>query len=213
MTTARCGAYLEAARSAQNLVADSRVATSWDTPSALDGFTVGGLAAHLAAQIHAVAAAMDEGQGKYPTIPILEHYARARWVGAGPDAEINVMIREQGEDAAGIGHVGLLERVDTAVADLTARLADVPEERTVKPPAGPWTLTFDDFLLTRMMEISVHCDDLAVSIGAEPPALPDAVIQPVLALLSTLAARRHGQSKVLRALTRAERAQGSINAF
>ena len=211
--TVRRDAYREAARCARTLLADSRVARTWAAPSALAGFTVGGLAAHLAAQIHAVAAALDAGQGQYPTIPVLEHYARARWVGAGPDAEINVLIREQGQDAAGLGFAALLERADLALADLTARLPDVPEDRTVQPPAGPWTLTFDDFLLTRMMEISVHCDDLAASIGAEPPDLPDAVIQPVLALLATLAARRHGQSRVLRALTRAERAEGSISAF
>jgi hypothetical protein len=43
--------------------------------------------------------------------------------------------------------------------------------------------------------------------------LPDGVLGPVLSLLTRLAVRRHGQSAVLAALTRAERAPAAINAF
>jgi hypothetical protein len=43
--------------------------------------------------------------------------------------------------------------------------------------------------------------------------LPDEVLGPVLALLTRLAVRRHGQSAVVAALSRAERAPGAINAF
>jgi hypothetical protein len=74
-------------------------------------------------------------------------------------------------------------------------------------------LRLDDFLVTRMMEIAVHSDDLAVSTGVPTPELPAEVLEPVLALLTGLAVRRHGQPAVLRALSRAERAPDRINAL
>ena len=49
--------------------------------------------------------------------------------------------------------------------------------------------------------------------GITAPTLPDEVPGPVLALLTRLAVRLHGQSAVVAALTRAERAPAAINAF
>lgn len=48
---------------------------------------------------------------------------------------------------------------------------------------------------------------------AERVGLPDAAIRPVLGLLVMLAAGRHGQPAVLRALTRTERAATPIAVF
>src|SRR6266545_4791594 len=77
----------------------------------------------------------------------------------------------------------------------------------------PGALVLEDFLVTRMMEVAVHSDDLAFSVGVPPPELPACVLDPVLALLSSLAVRRHGAPAVLRALSRAERAPATIAAF
>jgi hypothetical protein len=51
----------------------------------------------------------------------------------------------------------------------------------------------------------VHAD-IAVSAGIDTPTLPGAVLDPVVALLSGLAVRRHGQAALLRAFARVERA-------
>jgi hypothetical protein len=80
-------------------------------------------------------------------------------------------------------------------------------------PWQGWALRRDDFLVMRMMEITVHSDDVAASVGITAPSLPAPVLDPVLALLTRLAVRRHGQSAVVAALSRAERAPGAINAF
>ena len=80
----------------------------------------------------------------------------------------------------------------------------------------PWqdcSLPVDDFLVCRLLEIVVHADDLATSVGLPTPAFEDEIRDPVLALLAALSARRHGQDHVLRALSRAERAQGPLSAF
>ena len=65
----------------------------------------------------------------------------------------------------------------------------------------------------RMMELAVHMDDLCFSVELDTPQLPDAAFDPVLVLLARLAARRHGQSALLRALARAERNPAAINAI
>jgi hypothetical protein len=71
----------------------------------------------------------------------------------------------------------------------------------------------EDMLVTRMMELAVHSDDLAVSLGVPTPAFPDSAMQVVIDLLTRLALRRHGQIPVLRALSRSERSPASIAAF
>jgi hypothetical protein len=80
-------------------------------------------------------------------------------------------------------------------------------------PWWDWSLSFEDYLVTRVMEIVVHSDDLAVSVDVEPPALPEAVLGPVLALLVGVSLQRHGQAALVRALSRSERAPASISAF
>jgi len=80
----------------------------------------------------------------------------------------------------------------------------------------PWqdcALRTDDFLVVRLMEIVVHADDLACSVGVASPAFSPEVLEPVLALLAALAARRRGQDAVLRALSRHQRSAGSVSAF
>jgi hypothetical protein len=80
-------------------------------------------------------------------------------------------------------------------------------------PTWDWTLSLDDFLLSRSVELLAHVDDLAVSIGVPTPEPPATVTDAVLALLTRLSTRRHGPTAVLRALTRAERSPATIVAF
>jgi hypothetical protein len=206
-------AYLVAARSAADLLAEPAVAVAWARPSALTGFTVGGLAGHLAGQVLFVGRTLDSPPPRGEPVPLLGHYDRVTWIGAGLDAEVNVGIRAGGENEAAVGPVELAQRTALAVDELRVELAAQPFDRVVSPPAGPWALRLDDFLITRMMEIAVHSDDLAYSVGVPTPQLPPAVLEPVFALLTALAVRRHGATALLRALSRAERAPGTITAF
>jgi hypothetical protein len=96
---------------------------------------------------------------------------------------------------------------------LVTLLAETSPDRPVLVPWQGWALRRDDFLVMRMMEIVVHSDDLASSVEISAPEVPASVLDPVLALLTRLAVRRHGQSAVVAALSRAERAPARINAF
>ncbi|MGL5911240.1 MAG: maleylpyruvate isomerase N-terminal domain-containing protein, partial [Phycicoccus sp.] len=59
----------------------------------------------------------------------------------------------------------------------------------------------------------VHSDDLAASIGVEPPEFPRECADAVLALLASVAARRHGVTAVLRTLSRPQRQPRTVTAF
>lgn len=207
--------YLFAAQSAVTLLAQHAVAEQWEAPSALPKMTVGALAAHLAGQVLSVRDVLVDrrlSSSEHP-VALLEHYTRSAWVQAGLDDEANVTIREGADSGAAAGHRRLLESVQEALDDVARLLAEEVEPRAVRMPWWGWSLTFEDFLVTRMMEITVHSDDLAVSLGQEPPELPVSVLEPVLSLLLGVSVLRHGQTAVVRALSRAERAPGSIAAF
>jgi hypothetical protein len=206
-------AYLQAAASAAELLGRPAVAAAWDAASALPEFRVSGLAGHLAHQVLAVPAVLANEVPTDSTIGLLDHYAAASWRSGSIDDEVNVGIRDQGESHAAHGAAPLAERVAAVAAELAAVLPGEPADREVFLPWGPWSLRLDDFLVTRMMEIAVHSDDLAYSVDTGTPDLPDAVLEPVLGLLTSLAVLRHGQPAVLRALSRAERAPDRINAI
>jgi hypothetical protein len=206
-------AYLETAAQAATLLDAPEVGASWATPSALAQWSVGGLAGHLAYQVFSVSPALEGPDSEQEPIPVLEHYARAAWIDAPLDGEINSGIRAKSEDISSEGVRGLRERVRASLGEQRTGLAQVQGDRVVFMPQTGWALSLDDFLLTRMVELVVHMDDLAVSVGLNAPELPGPALDPVVALLSRLAVRRHGQAALLRALTRAERAPAAINVF
>jgi len=206
-------AYVAAAGYAAGLLADPAVARRWDDPSALAEMTVGALAGHLARQIFAVPRLLALPATDEPPISILGHYARAAWLGAALQDQANVSIRDESATEAADGPAGLAARAAAVSAGLREQLAAEPADRIVLIPWGPWTLTLDDMLRTRILEIAVHCDDLACSVGLAQLELPDAVTDIAVALLAKLAVRRHGAAAVLRALSRSERAPASIAAL
>lgn len=206
-------AYLTAADSGMALLARPEVAEAWTRPSALEQWSVGGLAAHLAGQVLNVERVLVLPPSDLRPIALDDHYAEAAWVRASLDDPVNAGIREGGEEAAAAGPAALVARVREARTTVESLLELQPADRVVLIPWQGWALTLDDFLTTRMMEIVVHSDDLAASVGIEAPSLPREVLDPVMALLTRLAMRRHGQSAVVTALTRRERAPRSIAAF
>jgi hypothetical protein len=206
-------AYLATAAQAAALLDTPEVATSWQKPSALAQWSVGGLAGHLAYQIFSVDPALEESHCEQEPIPVLEHYARAVWIDVPLDGEINSGIRAKGDGISSEGQRRLVDRIHAALEQQRTALEEVHDDWVVFMPQTGWALSLDDFLLTRMLELAVHMDDLAVSVGISASELPSTTRGPVLALLTELAVRRHGQAALLRTLTRAERAPAAINVF
>jgi hypothetical protein len=203
--------YLHAARTALALLEHDAVAAAWDAPSALDGFTTGGLAAHLAQQITSVAAALDTDLAGKATVALLDHYDRAAWLAADIDNEVNTAIRAGSEHRADAGP-------DTVLADARAALARLDTVLPGMDAAAPLTnahwayaMRLDDLLRTRIMEFVVHADDLAVSAGIDTPVFDEDAFDTAVWILTRLAARRHGQAALVRALARTERAPDAIS--
>lgn len=208
-------AFVAAARIALDLASSPEVRAAWQEESACAGMTVGGLAHHLAQQAVTTVRLLEMEPVAEPAIPLLEHYARAAWVAEGPEGDANLAIRDGSEAGAEAGPDEVLAAAAAAVERLPEALHDhhvrIPDQ--VRIPWQGWSLTTSDFLVTRTMEIVVHSDDLAVSVGLATPEFPEDSVAAVLSLLTGVAVRRHGQTAVIRALSRPQRAPGSVSAF
>lgn len=207
-------AFLSAVRLSIQLAERPEVREAWGRESACAGMTVGGLTHHLLGQArNSVRLMGDPTPPGAEVIALSEHYARASWV---RDSQAGQPDPEQTDQ----DNRGALAGPDAVLAGGAAAAAALPE--LLRAPRDPdvvfiswqgWALATDDYLTTRMMEMVVHGDDLAASVGLDTPPYPEDVARPVLDLLTGVAVRRHGLTDVVRALSRPQRAPGSISAF
>lgn len=201
----RDDAFLLAADAVLDLVDLPEVTVRWSQPSALPRLTVGGLAVHLGNQVVRAAELLTREPGDLPVLADAdEHYARSAWPTAAPEDPVND--RGGDETLALEGPAALHDRVVAHRDRVRDALASGAAQDVVPVPWAGWALRREDFLLTRMLEVVVHSDDLAVSVGVDTPTFPAAVFDPVRDLLVRLAVARHGQARVVAALTRRERA-------
>ena len=194
------------------LVGSAEVAAAWGQESALPGMTVGGLSRHLVSQPEcAVEFLTTPGPPDAPLLTLIGHYDRVDWWRAPVDAAENTSIRDDFNHMGLAGHAECVEALARSRENLGSAIGAAGPVTYV-----PWqdcALPTDDFLVVRLMEIVVHADDLACSVGLLPPEFDAEALEPVLAVLAALAARRGGQTGVLRALSRHERSAGSVSAF
>jgi len=200
-----------AAAVALDIIQRGEVRDQWLMPSALPKMSVGALACHLGRQVVLGAELLPMAAD----VPLLEsvdaHYHRAAWVmSTSPDDPSNDRSTDDAEVA--LGAAALADRSAGALETVRRLLAAGTARDVVPVPWQGWSLRRDDFLLTRMLEVVVHTDDLALSAGVSTPEFPAEVFAPVRDLLVRLAVKRHGQSAVISVLTRSERTR-AISAF
>ena len=208
-------AFLASARLAAQLATGPQVRDQWDAGSSCAGMTNGGLAHHLADQTANTVRLLAADPSELAPIPVVEHYRRAEWVWSGLDDEPNTSIRDGGNEDAQSGYDAFCAKVGADLETLPGTLA-AAEERSpdaVLVPWQGWALSTHDFLVTRLMEIVVHSDDLAAGLGIPTPQFPDDAVREVLGLLSSVAVDRHGQTALVRALSRPQRAPADVSAF
>lgn len=205
------GVFPVAAVVALDLIQRGEVREQWLMPSVLPKMSVGALACHLGRQVVRAAELLPMATDVPPLECADAHYHRAAWVmSTSPDDPSNDRSTDDAE--AGLGAAALADRSAEALETARRLLAAGTACDVVLIPWQGWSLRRDDFLLTRMLEIVVHADDLAQSVGVRTPEFPAEVFAPVRDLLVRLAVERHGQSAVISALTRSERTQ-AISAF
>jgi hypothetical protein len=205
--------YLDVAQAAAELLAAPEVAAAWDEPSALAQLSVRGLAGHMAAQVFFIPSMLADPVPVEPVVGLDEYYARAAWIGTDLDTEFNQSIRAGGEKVAGEGPEQLAARTAACIADLRKTLSSEPDRPVRRPNWSGYSVSLDTFVASRMLELIVHSDDLAHSVGVPTPQFPAEAVQTVVDVLTRIALRRHGQTAVLRALSRSERAPASISAL
>jgi len=198
-------AYLLAAEAAQGVVESPDVAVSWDRPSCLPGMNVGELAGHLARSVLQVEWFLDAPIAGGPVTDAVEYYARL--IGTDdPESSLNVGVRARSAETAAQGHAAVSRDVAEVLARLATRLVDEPGDRRVGIRHRPGDeMLLDEYLRTRCVELVVHTDDIAISVGRPSTDGSPAATAIAVDLLTAAARRRHGDHAVLTALTRRER--------
>jgi hypothetical protein len=194
--------FLAAAAEARSILVLPEVEDRWNQESALPRMTVGALAAHLARAVLTVQTYLAAPvHGDVEPISGAAYYAGMQAT-ADVDSEANVAIRTRASQAASDGVRAVVESFDSCVTALRHALTDEPDGRLVEV-YGELVLPLDEYLLTRIVELTIHTDDLCASVNRPTPALSG--MRVTIALLVDAAELRHGEVAVLHALARRER--------
>jgi hypothetical protein len=187
----------------------SAVSERWTAASTVRLMTVGDLAGHMFLVVRRVLKRIEaaEPAGAAGGEPAW------KWLRVVDAADLSrPEHRAVRDDASHIARWG----PDQVAAACLARIETIDELLAVRVPEtvsiGTRRLPFTYYLATRIVELLVHTDDLAVSIGqdCQPPPAATGI---ALRLLLAAARGEHGDQPVLRALSRAERAKGDISVF
>jgi hypothetical protein len=197
--------FLACGRITRALIATSEVGRRWDDESALAQMTVGAVASHLARGVLTVPHYMDMAPPDPVRTPLTasEYFAQA--LTADLDDELNTGIRARSDEMARTGQDAVLDHLDAALDALAPRLASTPADARVAVFGGT-PMLLDEYLVTRILELVVHLDDLAVSAGLETPPVDARAVDLVTHCFLGVARIRNGDLAVIRALARRERA-------
>lgn len=114
-------------------------------------------------------------------------------------------VRERSEETAAEGPAAVAEQARSAWERLSRRLGEEPAGRRVAVLHRPGEeMLLDGYLQTRCVELAVHVEDLALSVGSDVRA-PAASVAVAVDVLVAAARDRHGDQAVLHALARRER--------
>jgi len=200
-----------AARIAVELVADPAVERSWAEPSVLAGYRVGGLAAHMVRAIETIRqyAEADSPPPDAVLVDAAGYYTAVLGEHDPVTSAFHAGVRTRGESRVDAGHGALVAAAAGAMEWLDSQELDLDRPVSVLDGIG---IRLGDYLDTRLVELVVHSDDLAVSVGIEPPAFTDEAWQAIADVLTATARRRHAPRRLALGLARPER-YGPIAAF
>jgi hypothetical protein len=201
--------FLAGAHSVAGALADPSVADAWSLPSVLEDQAVSSLAAHLArGGVWAVADYLDAGP---PPGPVDFDSASEYFAALVSNSSVaaNRAIRERSAAIASIGREELLRTLGSRLEDLEPRLLAMDPDELIAVIAGK-VMRLGDYLETRIVEQTVHLDDLARSLNREPWPLPAGAADLTIAIGVEVASRRSGKPALVRALYRQGSAEGTL---
>jgi hypothetical protein len=203
-------AYLDAVDWLVSLLSSAAVREAWDEASAIDGYTVGGVAAHAVQGVIWFKQMLSDPEPRdLREVTVTEFYGTNRVdVGSQRDDPLASALQAEAEAFALSGAPAVLEPCTTSRDSLAVLLETVDSSRAMpvlRVPGGQVPLR--EYLRTRVLEVVVHGDDVLCSVQstklADPP--PEAVTVS-LGVCIEMAEARVGGLDVLRSMTRVERA-------
>ena len=220
--------FLVMADIAIDLTDTHEVAAQWSEASALRGYDVGSLAAHLARAVLTTdryladadittrpAHAQDVDTA--PTVGPAVYFLEALGEHDPVDSDVHRAIRARSQTSAADGQQAVIAELRAA----KGRLVEALEPGRVDPlrlrrkvhVLGGTAMELGDYLITRLVELVLHADDLAVSIGVPTPLMPASAVDTVAQTLASLAVLRAGGLETVRSLARRERHPDAVRAL
>jgi hypothetical protein len=196
-STRRSSSRTPQASAAVDFLAEPAIGRRWHEESILPGFVIRGLAGHLARSVLQVEWFLDSAVGDEELVSAERYYAALQGT-TDPGSPLNRRVREEGDQVTADGHEVLVEHTTACLSCLRDRLVREPATRRVESFGR--VLLLDEYLRTRLVELSVHVDDLARSVELPAPVLPQPALAEAVRTLVGAAVVRHGQLDVFRAL-------------
>lgn len=202
--------FLDLGDSVGELLALPELAQRWDDESALDGLTIGAVAAHLGRAFTTTWTYIQADPVDAATaIAAPTYFARVLRGNDEEIAELNASIAHRAGEDAEKGVDGVRDVHRSTLKDLRLQFIGERADRGIEV-LDDMIMHLDDYLVTRMVEAVVHSDDLCASLGIETPAFQTEVVDLVMAAIVGVARERHGDLAILRAFTRGERSNDGL---
>src|SRR4051812_33450841 len=167
--------------------------------------TVGALPRHL------VDSGILQGGGGFalaerPTGEPITAAKMLSWVPLDEDSSVHDGVRSAAESHAVEGSGELIERARVSIGRSAAVLSSASLNAIIAHPWAPsLPITLCEFLGSRVLELVVHVDDLAHSVGVEQLPLGDEAIELACQIGIDINVERYGPTAVLRSLFRRDR--------
>jgi hypothetical protein len=205
-------AFLEASLHAGAVLASEQVRLAWADLSAVEMMTVGDICGHVFLIVRRVGKRLEAAKKADGQVLIVEP-AEWTWSRVQTTAELerpeHSQVRIDGAHVAAWGWKEVHNAYDARIRYVGDLLQQgLPGATDVSGRS----FSFSAYLATRVVELIVHADDLACSVGltGTPPSL---ALATALDALVDGSRSVHGDMAVLRALSRPERAPGGISVF
>jgi len=205
------GAWLECAKISIDLVGDERVGARWEDPSCLPDMSVGQVAGHLS---HSGVFIVEEALAKTPS-PAGTALSASRILSGAPldaDDPKHDDVRIVAASQSANGQTDLVAHLMSSVQRIEPELMMRDDDTIIAFPWGPGVpMTMRELLRSRIVELAVHLDDLAVSVEIDDLTLPEATVILAGEVAVVIDVERYGATEVLRALCRRQR--GSLDSL
>lgn len=203
--------FLGAAEVAVDLLADPAVGRRWDEESVLEGYRIGALAAHLGRAVVTVRDYLDAEppRGGQKFVDAAGYFSEVLADHDPIESEFHARVRGRSEEAAAGGQDELVVTLREALAELRNRDLDADRSLAVR---GSVAIRLSEYLKTRLVELVVHTEDLAESIGTPSPEYRKRVWNTVADVVARTAIQRNGARALALSLARAERTE-RLSAF